>query len=88
MERILYIWAIRHPGSGYVQGINDLVTPFFAVYFSATIGGWVGTREGLKEMGGETWEKRKGGRREGREGKERKKMKGEKEGGRKKKKEK
>ncbi|CAN0554325.1 unnamed protein product, partial [Ectocarpus sp. 12 AP-2014] len=24
MERILYIWAIRHPASGYVQGINDL----------------------------------------------------------------
>ncbi|KAL6739164.1 hypothetical protein Aduo_012647 [Ancylostoma duodenale] len=33
-ERILYIWAIRHPGSGYVQGINDLVTPFFVVFVS------------------------------------------------------
>eukprot|EP00053_Salpingoeca_punica_P015444 m.142431 g.142431 ORF g.142431 m.142431 type:complete len:562 (-) comp16712_c0_seq2:463-2148(-) len=33
-ERILYIWALRHPGSGYVQGINDLVTPFFAVFMS------------------------------------------------------
>ncbi|CAJ0590516.1 unnamed protein product, partial [Cylicocyclus nassatus] len=33
-ERILYIWAIRHPGSGYVQGINDLVTPFFVVFLS------------------------------------------------------
>ncbi|GBP35701.1 TBC1 domain family member 22B [Eumeta japonica] len=31
-ERILYIWAIRHPASGYVQGINDLVTPFFMVF--------------------------------------------------------
>jgi len=31
-ERILYIWAIRHPASGYVQGINDLVTPFFLVF--------------------------------------------------------
>lgn len=31
-ERILYIWAIRHPASGYVQGINDLVTPFFVVF--------------------------------------------------------
>ncbi|XP_075967998.1 TBC1 domain family member 22A isoform X2 [Anarhichas minor] len=31
-ERILFIWAIRHPASGYVQGINDLVTPFFVVY--------------------------------------------------------
>ena len=33
-ERILYIWAIRHPASGYVQGINDLVTPFFVVFLS------------------------------------------------------
>jgi hypothetical protein len=37
MERILYIWAIRHPGSGYVQGINDLLTPFLAVFLSANI---------------------------------------------------
>jgi len=32
LERILYVWSIRHPASGYVQGINDLVTPFFAVF--------------------------------------------------------
>ncbi|THH16182.1 hypothetical protein EW146_g4408 [Bondarzewia mesenterica] len=37
LERILYIWAIRHPASGYVQGINDLVTPFFQVFLSAYI---------------------------------------------------
>ncbi|XP_067930739.1 TBC1 domain family member 22B-like [Watersipora subatra] len=36
-ERILYIWAIRHPASGYVQGINDLVTPFFVVFLSESI---------------------------------------------------
>ena len=24
----------RHPASGYVQGINDLVTPFMAVFMS------------------------------------------------------
>lgn len=36
-ERILYIWAIRHPASGYVQGINDLVTPFFIVFLSEYI---------------------------------------------------
>ena len=35
LERILYVWAIRHPASGYVQGINDLVTPFFEVFLSA-----------------------------------------------------
>ncbi|EKX50435.1 hypothetical protein GUITHDRAFT_66915, partial [Guillardia theta CCMP2712] len=32
LHRILYVWAIRHPGTGYVQGINDLVTPFFFVF--------------------------------------------------------
>lgn len=35
LERILYLWAVRHPASGYVQGINDLVTPFFQVFLSA-----------------------------------------------------
>ncbi|KAF8090824.1 hypothetical protein N665_0465s0006, partial [Sinapis alba] len=33
LERILYTWAIRHPASGYVQGFNDLVTPFLALFF-------------------------------------------------------
>ncbi|CAK4084064.1 unnamed protein product [Aphanomyces euteiches] len=35
MERALYIWAIRHPASGYVQGINDLLTPFVTVFLSS-----------------------------------------------------
>ena len=35
MERVLYIWAIRHPASGYVQGINDLLTPFLVVFLSS-----------------------------------------------------
>ena len=38
LERILYVWAIRHPASGYVQGINDLATPFFQVFLSSYIG--------------------------------------------------
>ncbi|KAJ3393957.1 GTPase-activating protein [Lobulomyces angularis] len=37
LERILYCWAIRHPASGYVQGINDLVIPFFQVFLSSYI---------------------------------------------------
>ncbi|KAG8967117.1 GTPase-activating protein [Tulasnella sp. 419] len=37
LERILYVWAIRHPTSGYVQGINDLATPFFQIFLSAYI---------------------------------------------------
>jgi len=36
-ERILFIWAIRHPASGYVQGINDLVVPFFIVFLAEHI---------------------------------------------------
>ncbi|KAG4967125.1 hypothetical protein AAZX31_12G047500 [Glycine max] len=44
LERILYAWAIRHPASGYVQGINDLVTPFLVVflseYFEGDINNW------------------------------------------------
>lgn len=39
LERILYIWAIRHPASGYVQGINDLVTPFLMVFLSEHLDG-------------------------------------------------
>ncbi|CAI2165278.1 7095_t:CDS:10 [Funneliformis geosporum] len=34
LERILYLWSVRHPASEYVQGINDLVTPFFQVFLS------------------------------------------------------
>jgi hypothetical protein len=32
--RILYVWHIRHPSSGYVQGLNDIVTPFLIVFLS------------------------------------------------------
>ncbi|AET39129.1 GTPase-activating protein GYP1 Ecym_4048 [Eremothecium cymbalariae DBVPG len=34
LQKVLYLWAIRHPASGYVQGINDLVTPFYQVFLS------------------------------------------------------
>lgn len=27
MERILFIWSVRHPACGYVQGMDDLLTP-------------------------------------------------------------
>ena len=37
LERILYVWAIRHPASGYVQGINDLVSPFWQVFLGQYI---------------------------------------------------
>lgn len=34
LQHILYLWAIRHPASGYVQGINDLVTPFYETFLT------------------------------------------------------
>ncbi|KAH3668677.1 hypothetical protein OGAPHI_002431 [Ogataea philodendri] len=34
LEKILYLWAVRHPASGYVQGINDLATPFYQIFLS------------------------------------------------------
>ncbi|KAA8491482.1 GTPase-activating protein gyp1 [Porphyridium purpureum] len=34
LERVLYVWAMRHPASGYVQGMNDLLTPFLFVFFA------------------------------------------------------
>lgn len=39
LTRILYIRAIRNPASGYVQGINDLVTPFLRVFLSEVCDG-------------------------------------------------
>ncbi|XP_057958005.1 GTPase-activating protein gyp1 [Malania oleifera] len=41
LERILYTWAIRHPASGYVQGINDLLTPFLVVFLAEYLEGGV-----------------------------------------------
>lgn len=38
LERLLYIWAIRHPASGYVQGINDIATPFMLVFMCSHTG--------------------------------------------------
>lgn len=42
MERVLYIRAIRNPAYGYVQGINDLLIPFIAVFFSERLAGSLG----------------------------------------------
>lgn len=38
LERILYLWSVRHPASGYVQGINDLLTPFFQTFLTQYVG--------------------------------------------------
>ncbi|KAJ0977103.1 hypothetical protein J5N97_012577 [Dioscorea zingiberensis] len=42
LERVLYtwlVWLLGHPASGYVQGINDLVTPFIIVFLSEYLDG-------------------------------------------------
>lgn len=36
IERVLFIRAIRNPAASYVQGMTDLVTPFFTVFLSET----------------------------------------------------
>lgn len=41
-RRLLFLWAVRHPASGYVQGINDLATPFFVVFLAAELGIGIG----------------------------------------------
>ena len=33
MKRILVVWSVRHPASGYVQGIHDILIPIVKVYY-------------------------------------------------------
>eukprot|EP01016_Furgasonia_blochmanni_P002984 TRINITY_DN1116_c0_g1_i12.p1 TRINITY_DN1116_c0_g1~~TRINITY_DN1116_c0_g1_i12.p1 ORF type:complete len:288 (-),score=36.35 TRINITY_DN1116_c0_g1_i12:358-1221(-) len=49
--RILHIWNVRHPASGYVQGINDLTTPFVAVFLSDYVPLNLDTMETPKDIG-------------------------------------
>lgn len=35
--RVLFIWTIRHPASGYVQGINDIAAMFAYLFLADTI---------------------------------------------------
>lgn len=39
LVRILYIWAIRHQASGYVQGLHDILSPFFIVFLQDVYNG-------------------------------------------------
>ena len=34
LERCLYIWSLRHPAVGYVQGMDDLMCIFFVVFLA------------------------------------------------------
>jgi hypothetical protein len=37
LERVLFVWALRHPASGYVQGMNDILLPFLYVVLAKRI---------------------------------------------------
>ena len=37
-QHVLYLWAVQHPEPGYVQGMNDLVVPFFVVFLQELLG--------------------------------------------------
>eukprot|EP01071_Lankesteria_metandrocarpae_P008386 Lankesteria_metandrocarpae@DN4951_c0_g1_i1.p1 len=50
MERVLYCWSIRHPASGYVQGINDLLTPFIVVFLRAELDSDLNKNEDTSEI--------------------------------------
>eukprot|EP00826_Nyctotherus_ovalis_P064918 TRINITY_DN9532_c0_g2_i1.p1 TRINITY_DN9532_c0_g2~~TRINITY_DN9532_c0_g2_i1.p1 ORF type:complete len:260 (+),score=63.45 TRINITY_DN9532_c0_g2_i1:325-1104(+) len=60
LTRILFIWNMRHPGSGYVQGINDLCLPFLVTYlgdyFRVSLADADSFLKGLDEMGKEKLE--------------------------------
>lgn len=38
LVRLLYVWGVRHPASGYVQGINDLAVPLLAAFLADEAG--------------------------------------------------
>ena len=37
-NKVLFVWAVRHPASGYVQGLNDVLLPFLLVFLAAKVG--------------------------------------------------
>lgn len=34
LKRMLFVWHMRHPASGYVQGMCDITNPFIIVFLS------------------------------------------------------
>jgi hypothetical protein len=43
LERVLFTYAARHFATGYVQGLNDLATPFYAVFLAPWVDPWAAT---------------------------------------------
>lgn len=48
--RVLFTWAVRHPASGYVQGMNDLLKPFFFVFLADRNNGELDQIENLDNL--------------------------------------
>lgn len=38
LTRMLFLWSLRHPVVGFVQGFNDLASVFFGLYLSERLG--------------------------------------------------
>lgn len=49
LTRILFVWAFKHPASGYVQGINDLAATFMYVFLAEAVDNNKREDEGIKE---------------------------------------
>ncbi len=50
LTRILFVWAFKHPASGYVQGINDLAATFMYIFLAEEIDKLTRETEGRKSM--------------------------------------
>lgn len=37
LVRMLFVWAFKHPSSGYVQGMNDLAATFMYVFLAEAV---------------------------------------------------
>ena len=53
LARLLFLWGLRHPASGYVQGVNDLAVPFFQTFLERECG--VDGEEAGGFLEGGTW---------------------------------
>lgn len=53
-EHVLFIYSVRHPASGYVQGINDLITPFLIVFLRPIVNKKEIASEDIDEIDDET----------------------------------
>lgn len=52
LARCLFLWALRHPSSGYVQGMDDIAGVCYLVFLSAAVQQALAERAGLGPLGG------------------------------------